>query len=297
MSITYLEPFKKKKLSTLPKSINLNETKFHEARLFRLLCGTADIEYNYFGKKKVIKQRIQLFDAKGTVNNKLSKKIFNTYLKPSTLSINDLDNYFKYTKNVNYSLINDLLYEYSYYFIYTNKGNHTSAFIHAYRILEYISYSFPLAHASMSTKYHDTYKSLQSYFTKDGGELTFLKKFVANLFDGEPILSSTADINILTPDNDSKKSIYNNYKKLLNNFDSSCDDSTHCIHIKYPEFIDIIKHVRNRYFHFAVGGQQNIRTSEILYPDLFFKQINSHAINWISIIYFEVLKYMIERWK
>lgn len=297
MIITHKEPLSSRKLSKLPPSLNLNTTKYKEAILFRLLTGSSNIEYDYFGTVTTIKQRLPLFNSSNKKNKNISKKIFKKYLKGSSLNTADLGTYFENVKNTNYQLFDELLYEYSHYFINSQKGSHVNAFINTYRILEYISYSFPLVHASTSKNYQGTYTSLQSYFTKDGGELQFLKTFVGKMFDGDPILSSTVDIDIDTPNLESKKKIYKFYKRLLSQYSPICDDGLYRISIKYVDVIDIVKFIRNRYFHFAIGGQENIKTSDIIYPDLFFKQINRHAINWFSIIYFEILKYLVERWK
>ncbi len=264
-----------------------------ELKLIRLLSGTCTLKCST--PSKTIQQRKNYLDALNTVHTKVTSKTLKDCLAPFTLS--DLESYLNNTRYSNHSLLNDLLSEYSYYFTQVSRENHTSAFLHLYRILEYISYSFPLVHASVSKNFQGTFKDLQSYFTKDNGELGFLQKFVSKLFDGDPIYSTTLDVNVFHAEAVIQKSIYNSFKKILPQDKVTFDDTIMQFSIEYADLIGIIIMVRNRYFHFAIGGQRNIRSSEITYPDLFFMQINDHALNWVSIIYFEVFKTLIDRWK
>jgi hypothetical protein len=279
----------------IPRGLNLSRSNSAdiELKLIRLLSGTCTLKCNE--PLKTIVQRRNYLDALNTVHTQVTSKTLKDCLAPFKLS--DLESYLNNTRFSNHALLNDLLFEYSYYFLQVSRENHTSAFLHLYRILEYISYSFPLVHASVSKNFQGTFKNLQSYFTKDNGELGFLQKFISKLFDGDPIYSTTVDVNVNHSDIQIKKSIYKSYKKILPGDKVSFDDTRLQFSVEYADLISIIIMIRNRYFHFAIGGQRNIKSSEITYPDLFFKQINDNAFNWLSIIYFEVLKTLIDRWK
>ena len=193
MAFNYTEVIPKRFLVYVPDNLKLSKTKWVEAKLIRLLLGTSDFTYTLDGT--TISQRINYSNALGKANSILSAKIIRDTLAP--LSINDLDLYLTKFKNANFSLHNDLLFEFSLYFLSKQKTNYLSGFLHLYRILEFISYSFPLIHSSLSRGYFGTFKALQSYFTKDGGELDFISNFIDKLFDGDPILGSSVDIFIL----------------------------------------------------------------------------------------------------
>lgn len=280
----------------IPKRLNLTQSGTFdcELKLIRLLSGTCTLKCNS-PTLRTIQQRRNYLDALNSTHSSVTSKTLKDCFLPYDLT--ELESYFNNTRHSNFSLLNDLLSEYSYYFLQVDRGNDTSAFLHLYRILEYISYSFPLVHASVSKNYQGTFKDLQSYFTKDNGELSFLQKFVSKLFKDDPIYSTTVDINVFNSDAEIQNNIYKSYKKILSNKKVSFDDSLMQFSLEYSEFINIIILIRNRYFHFAIGGKRNIRSSDISYPDLFFKQINDYAINWLSIIYFEVFKTLLDRWK
>ena len=287
MAFIYKEIIADRYLQFIPNNLNLNKTTFIEAKLIRLLLGTCDIENT--ASNFTIHQRKNYSDAQGTIYSRISSKTLKDCLSPFTLL--EVDSYLNNTKNNNYSLINDLIIEYTYFLINESNENYTSAFVHLYRILEYISYTFPLVHASTSKNYIGTFQSLQSYFLKDAGELSFLVKFVDKLFENQAILNATTDIQI--PENN----IYRSFKRTIPQNLGNFDDSYQNLSIKYSKLIEVIISIRNRYFHFSVGGKRNIKSSEIVDPDQFFKQINEPAINWLTIIYFEVLRFLIDRWK
>lgn len=294
MSFEYKESILPQYLRHIPDSVNLNKTSYVEAKLIRLILGTCQVKSN--NADITLNQNKNYCNALGTLNTNPTSRTFKNLVSPLTLS--DIDKYLQKVKNTNYLLINDLLVEFSYFFLNENKGNHTSAFIHLFRILEFISYSFPLIHASTSKNYYGTFNSLKKFFTQDGGELSFLIKFVNKLFETDPILNTEVDIEVrytIKPEVQTK--IYKSYKRVLMSDKITFDDSTETFSFEYQYFIELIRSLRNRYFHFAVGGQKNIRSTEIEYPDIFFKQINDCAVNWLSIIYFEIFKTMVDKWK
>jgi hypothetical protein len=295
MVFEYKEAILPQYLRHIPNGLNLSQSNPADAelKLIRLISGTCTLKC--ITPSKTIEQRRNYLDALNTVHTQVTSKTLKECISPFKLS--DLESYLNNTRYSNLALLNDLLAEYSYYFLQVSRANHTSAFLHLYRILEYISYSFPLVHASVSKNFQGTFKDLQSYFTKDNGELGFLRKFISKLFDGDPIYSTTVDVNVLHSDATIQKNIYKSFKRILPQDKVTFDDTRMQFSIEYSDLISIIIMIRNRYFHFAIGGQRNIRSSEVTYPDLFFSQINHHALNWLSIIYFEVFKTLLDRWK
>ena len=59
---------------------------------------------------------------------------------------------------------------------------------------------------------------------------------------------------------------------------------------EYEQLIDLCINIRNRYFHFAMGGKRNIKGTDILESDLFFSLLNDELLNWMALIYFEILR-------
>lgn len=70
-----------------------------------------------------------------------------------------------------------ILNELTQYFV-VNDVSPCEGFVHLYRTLEFMSYSFPLIYASKSRNYRGTYDSLKKFLGGDGsGELKFSRSF------------------------------------------------------------------------------------------------------------------------
>lgn len=293
MNLRFKEAMPPHLLRFMPDNIDIGKSKYIEAKLIRLLLGTLDIEFQ--DEDMEIQQRTNYSRSPRFTNVTVKGQVIKDFLSP--LKIGDLDSYLKNTKNANYAIIQDLLYEYSYYFYNEKRGCNTSAFIHLYRILEFSSFCFPLIHASSSKKFMGTFNSLREYFSKSGGELEFLNKFVSKMFEDDPILETDVVFSVLDPNPDIKLKIYNSYKNLFQFDFVVFEDHLFQFKTKNQYVIQLIVHLRNRYFHFAIGGQKNISSCDVTVPDKFFKHVNDKMINWLSIVNLEVLKVMISTWK
>ncbi len=68
------------------------------------------------------------------------------------------------------------------------------------------------------------------------------------------------------------------------------------IKISFIGFYEFIIELRNRFFHFTKGAwMNNLSSTELLFPDYFFKPIVNHGINWVSLILFEIIKVDFEK--
>lgn len=279
--------------SFFPANMQIDSTSKLEAIFVRLLSGTLNIENQYTGE--IIQQRVNYGVLPYQEITRVSAKPIRNCYSPKDL--NSLSKYLDENENINRKFNTSLLREVTHYFHCKNKGNNMAGFVHLYRILEFISYSFPLIHSSKSRDYFGTFTSMQQYFQKDGSELKFLNRFVNKLFDSRPELALNLELNVIGYDNASRLAIYKSLKQVLSDKSSlvSYDDTLKQLNIQYKDFIEIIIHLRNRYFHFATGGyQKNIKTSEIIDPDLFFETVNDSFLNWIYVVYGEIVKHLCE---
>lgn len=287
----YLDPSSAYYKSFFPVNLQIQASSSLESIFIRLLSGTLDIENKFTGD--VINQRLNYgLIPYQTITRVSAKPIRDCYSPKSLLS---LSKYIDVNENINKKFYTSLLREVTHYFHCKQKGAHMAGFVHLYRVLEFISYSFPLIHSSKSRDYFGTFESLKKYFQKEGGELQFLNRFVQKLFDSRPEILLDLELNISGYDNDSRNKIYNSFKSILTEKNSliNFDDSLKQLTFKYKDFIEIVIHLRNRYFHFATGGyQRNIKTSEIVDPDIFFETINDDFLNWIYVIYGEIVKHL-----
>lgn len=285
---TYYDPLSLRSINVLPEVLTFNNPS-KEALLFRLLLGTINISNNYDMFK--IKQRIN-YAQLGT----------KTVGRLSALSIGDCqiplldnkDNFTKYMKRnrTNHEIYDKLLFEFSNYFYQKSKDSNIAAFVHLYRCIEFISYTFPLVYASKSNNYHGTYKALKSFFSEEQkSELKFFKAFQKSLID-ESILNLQLVLDIITPDEE----MGNRINAILRDvcFGLHSTDNGTSISINYGSLFDFIITLRNRYFHMLTGsGNRNIDDTSICIEYL-FKSINDHVANWIAYIYYEITKFGFE---
>jgi hypothetical protein len=172
------EIFQQRDFEKLPDSLRFDKTIKEEGRLFRLLVGSVIIKNNITTES--INQNIN-YSVLGTKTvSRFSKRMFLEYFS-STTGLEDIDEYLRKSNPKNIPLFKDIIHEYCFYFHYSQKGIHTLSFLHLYRILERISYTFPMLYASSSTDYIGTFSKLQNYFKGSNSELKFFNLFIADL--------------------------------------------------------------------------------------------------------------------
>ncbi|WP_378105228.1 hypothetical protein [Chryseobacterium sp. sg2396] len=291
MNHTFLEiiaPIYQKKLTP---SLIISTTIPKEAILIRLLTGNLKIR-NDFTNEEYSQQMNYAILGKEFKRTPSTKPIRNALSNP--LKLNDLENYLVKTNHNNDSYYNLLIEEFCAYFISKQRNSYTKAFLHLYRILEYISYSFPLVYSSFSRDYFGTYGKLKNYFDTSKNELLFFDAFLEKTLD-DTLLDSEIDFNFSSL----PSLLARNYYQIIKNYISESNLITNTKNVslsfQYRYLFKLIVDIRNRYFHFAVGGQRNIKSTEIVESDIFFKLINEELINWISIIYFEILNHSISQ--
>ena len=191
----------------------------------------------------------------------------------------------------NYKIFSSLLFEFTNFLEQTNKKSYTTAFVHLYRCMEYISYSFPLVYASKSHDYKGTYDSLKNFFyDKTASELKFFHVFQKELIDSG-VLALKFIIDVNAPP--TMKAEFNTLILRLAN--GKAQQVATGIEISYKDLWEFAIQIRNRYFHLLNGdGQMNINSQKI-FMDYFFAAFNEHLANWIAFIYFEITRYGVEQ--
>ncbi len=162
-------------------------------------------------------------------------------------------------------------------------------FVHLYRTLEFMSYSFPLIYASKTKKYQGTYEGLKKFFLGGAGtgELKFLSHFLKELFEDDSytynyefeILFLTEDIEYLRED----------FKEAIKLDLFTFENDT--LVIKFKNIIDIFVEIRNRYFHMLLGQGKN-NFLDIRYDkNELFSALNPIFLNWLSVIFVKILQH------
>ena len=279
------------KENSLNKHLNVNENRNPLLGIFRLLSGTVNCNDEFLNKN--YKFRTNYFQFPYVDNIKLKQSIF-TDLFPDEVKISHLNDYFKIAKR-NKSFYETIECELIKCLIANKSLNYLESFFYLYRIIEGISYSLPLIYASKMKEYSKSYDMLQKFFSNSkDGELTFFKKFIIEIFKDEDFFKTSIGINLdLIEIEELKEKYYKSYFSLVTD-KAKIEDFTENEELKitFIGYYEFIIELRNRYFHFLQGTwKENIKTTEVLYPDQFFKPLIDNGINWVAIVLFEVMKF------
>lgn len=273
--------------------LSLHENNSSALRIFRLLTGTCIIHDVFFNKK--FKSAINYLNFPYTQNSRSNKKTL-LEMFPEDVTLEDISEYFcklksneEFYASIEFELINCM--------VARKCDRYLESFIFLYRILEGISYSIPLIYVSKSKSFNASFRSLQQYMPSKNneGELVFFKNFIKAHWSKENFYKLTLDIDIGSIEVEEMRGVYFKiYKEKAKNFiEGETEDEE--LKINFLGFMQFMIELRNRYFHFFQGSwQKNISTSEIIFPDLFFKPIVDLGINWISTALFEVIKFDME---
>lgn len=287
-------------LNALPPFLKINSSQNSEVILMRLLSGTLDFD-NTISKDKII-QRVNYtltdFEANSRISSKLILDIYK--IDGKNIKLSKIDDYYK--KSIirgNKIYFENLLLEFCNYFYQSQKKSYATGFLHLYRATELISYCFPLHFVSKAKSYKTTYNSLKDFFTKTGGELSFFQTFVnGHLFKDNPILDIDLAIKIYQTNTVLQEQYFRAIKKICDHNDKigiKSETPNNEIIITRKGLTSLIIDLRNRYFHLLSGDHNdNFSSKEIAEVDLFYKIVNDLILNWLSVIYFEVLLNTIE---
>ena len=199
------------------------------------------------------------------------------------------------TNNRNKSFYNNLLNEYSNFFYNTQAKNHTLAFLHLYRILEYTSYTFPLIYSLNTKDYVNSFENLRTLFSgdKDKGELKVFKEFIFEIFGRQKYFEKLSiDIDIVADLPEYTERIYKTLISICDNdiFESAKNVENKKVSIKFVHFSSFIITIRNRFFHLKNSQSNNMHSIDIVDANHFFSLINTKCAYFLSLVTFEVIK-------
>jgi hypothetical protein len=277
--------------SQLPQNLRITGENDSELLLIlRLLSGNVEVEHNY--SNSVIKSRVNYFSGDLVrVNN--WKTEFPVLFSEDTTA-EDLSVFIQNTKYVNRSFYSIILSETSQFMLHTKKNSHTSAFIFLYRILEKISYAFPLIYASKTQDFLRSFKQLKELMVgdKEKKELGFFKAFVNLLYKNNSISDTSIDIAITSNQASVREQVYKSLKEVIDNSIIHEDSNEYDkLAIKYTDMGSFIINIRNRFFHNLNGEAKNLESDKIVDSDELFSFINPMAMHWISMVFLQITEH------
>ncbi|KWT47413.1 hypothetical protein [Lactiplantibacillus plantarum] len=265
---------------------------------------------NELEKNEVLETLIEILDQKHELvfekNNNVSRQSCKLDTKQDTmlfyLSIDNSD----YEESVikqccmkNNKIYTTLLWELIHYFYYTNKESYTTAFLHLYRILEYLTFAAPIIYMKKSLSFINAYNSMKNLFLDNGGknqgELKFFREFLNKTINVEQNVTNEKGhrINESNLDNEISSDVflsdetYSNLKKGLKNLIGDTklmkfDDDEKKLSIKCFDIMDSFVKLRNKAFHDKIDYKNKANT-EVLLDDI-FEVMNDIYVNWIEYI-------------
>ena len=197
-------------------------------------------------------------------------------------------------KNIKY--FQELFDEICAYHLAVSAHNYVQAFVHEYRMIEYIAYAYPLIYAMRSQDFYMTFSNLEKYVKNEGrGELGFFQNAISKIFEGSDIFSTSFDISLASIGN---TNIRNNYMSIFSTrikqewLHESTSDSIFAI--KFNSVGSVLIELRNKIFHHSVNTSNNILSSELLDINLFMKLITPTFFTWLGVVYTEIFKAILE---
>jgi hypothetical protein len=284
----------------LPEAFIINEKTNEEALIIRQFLGLLKVQNNINNLK--FRNLNNFSKSDYILNKRLSFKIFSEFEKDYEFTIQELNNYIIRSKHFgNKQLFRNFLLECTNFFYQKSKGNHTTAFLHLYRALELISYTFPLVYTSRSRNFHGTFIELKEFFNKTESERQFLRKFVSqHLFKDEPsILDIRVQLLINAPHTHLQRQYFDVLMKICkrnNNIEILDNNPNSEIVTNKKSLISLMIDIRNRNFHLLTGDyNENVSCSDLYEIDNFFGNLNDVFCNWIALIYFKILESSVRR--
>lgn len=274
----------------LPSELVISDRISNEALLIRLLCGTLKIKYMMDGIELDWEQRknYSIPGSKQNIRfqNKIIKEFF-SFDHYRSIEKKSIDKYLKLNRK-NHFVHEEVLSELTGAILWMEKSP-IEAFVHIYRALEFMSYSFPLIYASKSMDYRGSYDHLKKFMTGDNnGELRFFKTFLKELFKDNLLFEYEFEIYFL---NGNERLIKEELERVINSAYYVFDGNT--MKIRFANVIDLIISIRNRYFHMLVGtGVDNFFDIHYDKREMFLA-MNSAFINWLAMIYKEIAIYSV----
>lgn len=214
-----------------------------------------------------------------------------------TFSLKDLNDVLsdRMILNRNKLFFETLNNEYCNFYFHTSKGNHTVAFLHLYRILEFISYSFPVMYVASTKDFSKSFDILKTLFSgdKDKGELKVFKDFIEVVMSVEKDYERLSiDIDIISDLQEYNERIYNTILSVCDKdiFENAKNVKDSRISIKFSQFSSFIITIRNRFFHLKNSQDSNIKSVDIVDSDFFFSLINYKCAYFLSLVTLVVIK-------
>lgn len=257
--------------------------------LLELIMGKMDV-LNSHGEL-MYRQQTNFAKLPAQIQTSHTYEQFNEILNTDILDqeCRNICNRFMIYDRTNNFVYEHILNELTQYFA-VNESSPCAGFVHLYRVLEFMSYSFPLIYASKSKSYRGTYDSLKKFLAGDsGGELKFFGKFLKELFADDIVYQYEFEVYI---DSEHIEELKKEFKEIFKTDFFTFEENT--LTFKFKDVMELFLESRNRFFHMLLGqGRNNFLNMAYDKNDL-FRGLNPVFTNWLVFIFVKIVQHGIE---
>lgn len=284
------ETYKARKLAKKRASLSVSDASPYIYKVYRLITGNIELTNKFSKKKYIIQDDIlsRIYNRPGPFYHKIAKYISDEITSDDL--VRALSNRKMSHKNTGFYI--EMYNEIASMHIAYEEGEFFKSFIHIYRILERISYAFPMIYSRRSSSFDKTFGLLKSSFeAKDKGELGFFKKALSVIYSGDDTLDITFEIDLSEYACSGIREKY--YKVYTTNqyFSSILDETTDNskIVIKFPNVGDAIVTTRNKLVH-SLSDRDKLNCSDFIDLNLFLKSTIKPYFQWIGVLFLEIMR-------
>lgn len=282
-------PIRVKNITPIHLQVQNNSQDSALLLIIRILSGTIELVHNY--SNQCIKSNVNYFSSDYKKFRNWTQQF--PQLFSEDIDKNDLASFINHSRFENRTFYSKILSEISQFILHTKRKSHTSAFTYLYRILEKISYAFPLIYTSKTSDFSKSFNSLKDMMGGDSKkrELGFFKVFIDQLYKDKDMDLTSIDIFFNTPNTQVQSQMFKIAESVTATTDiHPASNEPFQLSIKYTAIGSFIINLRNKFFHnLNEGANKNIDSYDIVDSDEFFCSINPPAMHWISMIFLEIL--------
>lgn len=260
-----------------------------ELVLIRLLTGTLNVIFLPDGSQVPAKTDLSIMGGASVASP--TQTHLRKALARQSITVKELDRYLKRSLGQR-AFYRELLAEVCHALLAKSRGLHTVEFLHLYRFLEHISLAFPMLYSSRTSDFKGSFAILKSFFgSEKTGELRFLERFIDVCVDSA-VRNQAVTISVTTVDAPYVGQVFGAVRRILvegNN--NPLISETANTELSFPAhcLTRVAVSLRNRVFHYANERPDNISLNEVGHLDGLFLCVNEQLLNWLSVLYFQVL--------
>lgn len=290
---TFVDILSESAKTKLPEALRITgENDAEILLLVRLLSGS--LGFKYGASDMVHEQKINYFSPSfSSLGNSWGARF--PKLIGEDVTTRGLASYIQTRKYANKSFYREILFEVSNFFLHRSRGANTSAFIYLYRLLERVSYCFPLIYVSMTDDFKKTYNLIKSFFgdAKDKDELGFFKTFIDTIFAGDEVLQTNVEFNFEFDGStfeDARRLCKVVGKVVPNDIKDDVGSGDLVMAVKYGGVGRFIISLRNGFFH-NLSRKDNLDTENLRDSELLFGMVNDKCLYWVASVFLAIFSY------